>query len=475
MFKKILPFLAVAIVSIIFAFVIPALQQRYDTLALAAAVGIPFLLLVSIFLIKNPSVGALLILFFLPFERMPSVEVGGVNIRINHFLIGLTFLIWLCWMLAQRKMIFQKNPAALPILFFFLVNLATLLFARDLKRAAMVVVFLGFVILAHILIVNLIRSKELMRKAVLVLFLTSLIVSIFALYQFFGDLAGLPLSLTGLKSGYNKIVFGFPRPHAASLEPLYFANFLFIPLGLTLSYFFQNFKIIKRPWLFVLILLFLVVFVLTLSRGAYLGLAFFFLTFAIFQARKIFTVKNIIQFAAVAMIVSAAVYLFLSYSAPKALDEFLGHAKVEDFSRGESVVARLKAADSAFTAFRENSLLGIGAGNFGPYVKNYPNQIPPTGWPIVNNQYLETLAENGILGITFLMLIFIILFVRSIMAYFKTKDNFLKATMLGLMAAFVGVLAQFVTFSTIYILTIWVLMGLLVVTQNLIFAKAKNV
>lgn len=62
MFKKILPFLAVAIVSIIFAFVIPALQQRYDTLALAAVVGIPFLLLVSIFLIKNPSVGALLIL-----------------------------------------------------------------------------------------------------------------------------------------------------------------------------------------------------------------------------------------------------------------------------------------------------------------------------------------------------------------------------------------------------------------------------
>ncbi|PIU43145.1 MAG: hypothetical protein COS97_02735, partial [Candidatus Nealsonbacteria bacterium CG07_land_8_20_14_0_80_40_10] len=213
MFKKILPFLAVAIVSIIFAFVIPALQQRYDTLALAAVVGIPFLLLVSIFLIKNPSVGALLILFFLPFERMPSVEVGGVNIRINHFLIGLTFLIWLCWMLAQRKMIFQKNPAGITILFFFLVNLATLLFARDLKRAAMVVVFLGFVILAHILIVNLIRSKELMRKAVLVLFLTSLIVSIFALYQFFGDLAGLPLSLTGLKSGYNKIVFGFPRPH----------------------------------------------------------------------------------------------------------------------------------------------------------------------------------------------------------------------------------------------------------------------
>src|SRR3989344_6746485 len=58
---------------------------------------IPFLIvaIVLTFLIfKNPELGWFLIIFFLPFERVPTYEVGGINIKINTLLGFLTLFAW---------------------------------------------------------------------------------------------------------------------------------------------------------------------------------------------------------------------------------------------------------------------------------------------------------------------------------------------------------------------------------------------
>jgi hypothetical protein len=57
---------------------------------------------------------------------------------------------------------------------------------------------------------------------------------------------------------------------------------------------------------------------------------------------------------------------------------------------------------------------------------------------------------------------------------FKTKNKFLKTALIGLFVAFIGILSQYNFFSTLYIMYIWVAMGILVATQNLIIGNKKN-
>jgi F0F1-type ATP synthase assembly protein I len=60
-----------------------------------------------------------------------------------------------------------------------------------------------------------------------------------------------------------------------------------------------------------------------------------------------------------------------------------------------------------------------------------------------------------------------VIFIRSIKAYIITKDIYLKATILGLNSAFLAILVQYNFFSTLYIMHIWVLIGLIIAVQNI--------
>ncbi len=321
------------------------------------------------------------------------------------------------------------------------------------------------------LIVNIVDNKEKLISVIKTLFLSALIVCVFGFYQFLGDVAGLPITLTGLKDIYTKAVMGFPRIQAFSMEPLYLANFLFIPLGLALGLFiFKDNKIIKNTWLITLIILILAIIVLGISRGAYVALATLIIFFILFFAKKFLTVRNVTIFLVSVVVIGSAAYGFLKISNPDALNSFISHAKVED-TGGESVQKRLTDYEKALNYWQESPIIGIGPGNFGPRDQGYPEVSQTGGWDIVNNEYLEILCETGILGLIFFVIILLILLARSIVAYKKCQDPTLKAVLIGLLSAYVAVLVQYNFFSTLYIMHIWFLIGLLIVVQNLCLKK----
>ena len=77
------------------------------------------------------------------------------------------------------------------------------------------------------------EGKKAVLLAVRGLLWGALVAAVFGLYQFFGDMVGLPISATLLKFGYDKTTFGFARIQAFSQEPLYFSNYLYWRLTLT--------------------------------------------------------------------------------------------------------------------------------------------------------------------------------------------------------------------------------------------------
>jgi len=71
--------------------------------------------------------------------------------------------------------------------------------------------------------------------------------------------------------------------------------------------------------------------------------------------------------------------------------------------------------------------------------------------------------------------VIIFLFFRTFIALKYARDVFLRSVLIGLFAALVGVLIQYNFMSTLYIIHIWVLIGLLVGVQNIILMQNAKV
>lgn len=432
--------------------------------------------LLGYFILRNPQIGFLLIIFFLPFERVPTMNLAGIDIRINTILGFLTILAWVLASMFNTNPStklgtgwkIQSNALAWPISLFVVALLLSLTQAVEVGRGIEVLIFSLFTIMLSIMTVNMVTDKSALQKTVYALFISSVFVGLFGLFQFGGDVIGLPSSLTLLKVGYGSAVFGFPRIQAFSMEPLYFANYLLIPLSLAIAYFFSGANFIKRWALAGIMILLLVNFILTMSRGGYLGLGATLFLLVLFYFRQIFT-RRTVMILIVFFVVGFGVVFALNQTGNQAVKTFTNHVTLKDTNAGsESVQGRLSSFDIAYHAFKKHPVFGIGIGNYGAYFKNYPVVAPPTGWDIVNNEFIEILAETGLVGAVSYGLILLVLLWRSVMALKIKTDPFLRASLIGLSTAFVGVMVQYNFFSTLYIIHIWVLIGLLVAVQNII-------
>src|SRR3990167_1638607 len=222
-----------------------------------------------------------------------------------------------------------------------------------------------------------------------------------------------------------------------------------------------------RPALWILFGLLALVLVLTVSRGAYLGAAATAVVIAMTVPRQLLTPPHIVAGMVLLALVGFGTNYFLSQAREDAIEQFTEHVTLGDLGIGESTEGRLTAFGQALQAWEDHPWFGIGLGNFGGYVKDYRDPSDFEGFDIVNNEYLEVLAETGVVGAAALAIAIAILLSRAIIAYKATDDPLLRAALLSGTAAFVGVLVQYNFFSTLYVIHIWVLIGFMIAVQNI--------
>lgn len=457
---------ALAVVLVIAAGFLNAYLAWYLLLA-----SLIFLIVVFI-IFKNPFWGILIISFTLPLERIGAYETGFTTIRLSQVVLAATLVAWLANMLVRRSFSFARNPVLIPLIIFLTLGLLALPNSLNLDRSLTVFIYIIFTSLLAFIVPNLVTTKEQLNKVIIFVLISFLLVSIFGLWQFVGDMSGLDTSVTGLRELYTKDVLGFTRVQSTAYEPLYFANYLLIPIAIAFALFLSGRSMVKTSWLFLLFGLGIVNLILTVSRGGYLAMAFTLLIVGIFYFKKLFTLRNFIIFVIGFIVVGWVVISALGIGGELfTVEKFQEH--VSNAFYGASFEERVETFDNAIVAWRDHSLVGIGFGAFGPYMAMHPSYIPEEGWKIVNNEYVEILAENGILGLFFFMLFIIFLIVRSLRAVKVAQDSYNKAIMVALLAAFIGVLVQYLTFSTLYIMHVWFLIGLMIAVQNLIFHRSR--
>lgn len=460
---------------------------------LTAAVGLIVLAIVVLLALKiarDSNWGILAIFFLLPFERIPTVDLAGFTLKLNHLIGGLVIIFWFIELVKFPKSEARitnevRNPkseiqskirkfenssfVSHPTnTFIWLLIVALILsFAQAVSpmRSAIFFVQALFVVGLYGVIVNRVNRVEMVEKVVNIILVSTWLVVLFALYQLVGDYLGWP---TGLDQGYTHKVLSFPRVQAFAKEPLYLANLLFIPLGLMIGWLVQKEKPMPKQ-MTILMPLTILVFLLTVSRGAYLGLLAFGVFCIVIFGRQLLT-KRAIKLAGLALILAAfGVLLTLGTLGPQVAERFIAQATARDIGlSSESIFGRLRAFGQAVDVWQTSPVTGVGLGGFGVAV----GQEISTGLPIVNNQYLELLAEAGLVGLLAFVLIMI-----SIGAVFlriwrqHPSVAYLPAMLGGLMAAWVGTLVQYNFFSTLAIIHIWVLIGLIVAIQSILLKK----
>lgn len=467
----VLRFLAIGLVSALVAWPLGWAIVRYGVIypfAAIAAIGIAF----SIF--RSPWVGVLMLTFFLPFERIGSVDIAGSTVRVSQVvlacLIGSLFL-----SIAKNKKQWKMPtyPIAIPLFIYIIAAITGFLVTPNMSRSISVFLFVVFTMTASLVVPIMVNTQEKLVRVLQVLGAALLIVGAFGVYQFVGDWIGLPNSLTGLRALYSKDVLGFPRVQSTALEPLYYANYLLLPLSVLASLFLARQSKVFAQWQVIGLLgLGLLNLVLTVARGGYIAfaasvcvlLAYYFFTM------RLLTPRNLSYAFAIVGVVVIAATQFLQIGA--VADKAITH--VTDLFAGASYNERVETFEIATQAFQQYPLFGIGVGSFGPYASWNPMVEPETGWAIVNNEYLEVLAETGIVGFIGLMSAFFIVIIRSLYALKKSENTMVNTILIGALAAFIGILVQYNTFSILYIMHVWFVVGLLIALQNIALHNTKQ-
>ena len=393
---------------------------------------------------------------FLPFERIPTLELGGYTIKISYVFAVLIFLYTLFFFRKIKLNLFDKSNTYITALWIFS---ALILLFNPNCRSLLVLFMWAFVFLIYFVFSKVLTNQKFREIAINITIFVSVLISIFGLFQFFGDSFGLSTKFTQLLPAYTKVIFGFPRIQSVGLEPLYFANFLLVPIFLSFSKYINREKFFNKYfWIALLLLLNLG---LTVSRGAYIAIVFTLLLFLIYliiskQAKKILGVISIALLSIV--LTYLTIYKVNGQSASKGFRE---HSIVmfQDTNKDGSSMDRLETYKIAFGYFKEEPVLGNGLGSFGLHYTPVEKQKEGI-YSTVNNQYIELLAENGLVGLALFLafLVSLLMLVIKKMKLNKVSDNnILVPVFLGCLA----ILIQYNFFSTLYIIYIWAFLALL--------------
>lgn len=405
-------------------------------------------------------VGALL-----PFERIGGFTLAGFNVRLSQVVLAAAWALFLHAAFLGRVRAEWRRPSYLALAAFFAAAGLSLVNADNLKRSLAVLAFTLFTASLAFLLPQIVRDERSfarMRKAVLI---SAALVSLFGLWQFAADMLGAPLWLTGLRETYARAILGFTRIQSTAAEPLYFADYLLLPIALCGAWLARGTEAKITRGLSLLLGVMLVDVFLTSSRGGWLGLGVTAIVLGWLERRRLSDWRPLLRGAAISLAALALGVLllgrFFSPTGQTVPEIFFQH--VTNVTGGAAYDDRAQTVSAALDAWRRHPWIGVGFGGYGPFVSPFPFAAPDSGWPIVNNETLELLAETGLVGLLAFAVFLWTLFGEALRArkHDGTQDDARSAVRSACLAALCGMLAHYQTFSTLYIMHVWFTIGLL--------------
>ncbi|HCC07711.1 MAG TPA: hypothetical protein DEP72_06100 [Clostridiales bacterium] len=250
---------------------------------------------------------------------------------------------------------------------------------------------------------------------------SNVIISAYGLYQFFIE---KPIKTEWVDPTINPDLQ--VRAYSVLGNPNILSQYLLLVLPIGIMLMLYKKKLLHKSILAVCNVVILVCLLLTFSRASLLGLIVSFLTIGILNYTQ----------ALILMIPLAIVALIIF--APRVLERLLTSFNTND----TSISSRVTLWQDVMQIIKDYWMTGVGFGvtAFSGMYLLYKHQYLTALH--AHNLYLEILAETGIVG--FLVFAFFVFSVITNLMknYISTKDRFNKYIMLGILAAFLGILVN---------------------------------
>jgi len=393
------------------------------------------------------SILALGLLAVLPFEYFPSIDIAGYTLKVSYLLaIALLVVAGWNWLRKQWKPTsFSVSDWALLVLL-ITATLSALVNTAPLRVWVLTALWWFMIGTYWVLRSQLTLDQRMRQKVTQVVLWVALVVTVFGVYQFVADALGVPMEFTLLRLHDTKLALGFPRIQSVGIEPMYFSNYLFWPIVIALGAQLQR----KRfGWLESgVVLAGVICLVLGISRGAWLAAALAGVVYVYLVVSSKVSARLIwgqLGLVAAGLVISAS--LLIGLTSFKNASVFVDHALVKESAptQNASLHGRVTTATEAIEMFKRQPLLGGGVGSFG-----IQHRLEDGEFSLVTNEYLELLAEVGVIG-----LLAYVVAMGALLWSWWSKRKALPIATLVLACSLIAHLIQGITISPLYLMWFW--------------------
>lgn len=337
-------------------------------------------------------------------------------------------------------------------------------------------VYLFLNISLFFVVVCFISRKTLLIKIIRIWIISSLLVSIYALYLFIFSLLNIkPIFIPGTELPMQYAILpsiGTFIRNATFKEGNFFGGYIVVSIMMTLPFLFVKHKSINHlskkflSFAFILQICGLLISLSTINFISFIISISIFFKMTYLQGLKI---KKKFFFPVCFIMFLILIFVFSPLSRLVIFERIFGNDPYWSYSKKD----RFESIRTAFNMFYHNPIFGVGPTNYGFFYDLYkPSQLfdGSKGKRIVNNIYAEILCESGAPGLL-LFLLFILLVIKL---YFARKNliesNFTPITN-ALFCAFISMLIAFLAYPTFTLTYHWILMGLLISSTKVVEQK----
>lgn len=419
-------------------------------------------LIAAALLVVRPVWGAYGLVLSVPVQKAVSYDAGPIEVTVTQALFVVVLGVWWAWLAVRNDRRLVLTPVGVALFFYFMALVLSVMVTTSLPMSLAELSRWLVAILAYVIIVNSVGTRREMNVLIGVMLISGM----------FEALLGLVQAYTGIGPESFSVEGGLTRAYGTIGAPNSFAGYLnmSLPLALALTAYlwgrwasarraapylerpsFVTWRRLWRPLMMSLVAFTLFWTLLTtLSRGAWIGLAFGVLAMVLALGKRAAGAIGLLALVALAL-----VGLGLIGALPAPVTERVGLllSQLSIFDpRGVSpnpenfaVVERMVHWYAAGNMFLSSPWLGVGVGNFNVLFVQFGVQ----GWNYsaghAHNYYLHALAETGIVGLSFyvvMLLTALTVGIRALRRARRAGDTYGEAVVIGALGILVTFMAH---------------------------------
>jgi len=358
----------------------------------------------------------------------------------------LALVLFLLKLIASEKIAWSKTGLDIPVLLYLLFGSLSLIWSVNIYHSITALpFFLAGPIMCYI-ITQSIKEQRFIDRLLFIVIIMGTLMGAYGIFQYFG----IDFEFWTGNVGRGQVFGLFGNVN-------YFAEFLILPLSLSIGLLFTYRKAYNRFLLFFAVIIMGAALFLTFTRGSYLAIAltipvllFVFLKSTTEKAEKKYYKKLLLYFLLLIIIGLSIIYIphpFNRKNTP--LGQLRSRVTISSLTSGSSILRRVAIWKFTWMMIEDNLLLGSGLGTYDYLSLKYQAEFfaednnrdrYPHGFAVqTHNEYLQMWSELGIIGLLFFLGILFIYY-RNVLYYIHQVNDKQKALIISLAGGVTAIL-----------------------------------